>query len=581
MDFFAGAAASPALYTVAAASGIAARPSGYTCWLEINHGGGWTTSYYHLQNTYVGGTIEQNGSVGIIAREICAGGFATGPHVHFSLKFNGAYTSLEGVKLSGWTIHVGLSPYTSGTIERDGVHLTPGAQVLNDYHLRFPREDTSLRFFGNGQAGVDRVTIQLDAPSRPADVGSDFTLEWWMKALPGDNNQSSSCTTGAGSWRAGNIVFDRDILADGEGGEFGISLTEGRIAFGLNDAAAGITLCGARQVDDRAWHHISVTRSVDGAMRIFVDGKLDAEGVGPSGDISYPDGRETEDANDPFLVIGAEKHNLGAPLLGFQGWIDEVRISDMILYTGDFTPPSSPLTAQASTLALYSFNEGAGDMIWDVSGYPGGPSNGSRLYGGSPAGPEWSAVAPFGNTFTDVFGSHWAYDYIEALADAGLAAGYPDGSYRPSDEVTRGEVAVFLLKGMHGASYSPDAPDASHPFDDITGHWAEAWIETLYDEGLTSGYPDGSFRPDGLVERGELAVFLLRATHGQDYAPPPADGNPPFSDIHGHWAEAWIQQLWREGLTAGYPDNTYRPDAAVSRAEIAIFLVQAFELPLP
>ncbi|MGH2621321.1 MAG: M23 family metallopeptidase, partial [Anaerolineales bacterium] len=108
LDFFTGGgtcSAPPNLYVVAAASGSVYRPFGYSCWLEIDHGGGWVTSYYHLRNLYSGAPLGRAAKVGTIACELCAGGFSTGPHVHFSLKFNGAYASLEGVKLSGWTVH--------------------------------------------------------------------------------------------------------------------------------------------------------------------------------------------------------------------------------------------------------------------------------------------------------------------------------------------------------------------------------------------------------------------------------------------------------------------------------------------
>jgi hypothetical protein len=187
-------------------------------------------------------------------------------------------------------------------------------------------------------------------------------------------------------------------------------------------------------------------------------------------------------------------------------------------------------------------------------------------------------VAPA--TFCDVPTTHWAWSFIEAIFNAGLTAGYPDGTYRPGNNVNRAEMAVFLKKGIHGASYTPPTPDGSHPFSDIAGHWAEAWIEDLYDEGFTSGFPDGTFRPLNKVTRAEMAVFLLKAKHGSSYTPPaPAGGS--FTDVAGHWAEAWIEQLKAEGITSGYPDGTYRPNNTVTRAEMAVFLVNAFGLPVP
>ena len=186
-----------------------------------------------------------------------------------------------------------------------------------------------------------------------------------------------------------------------------------------------------------------------------------------------------------------------------------------------------------------------------------------------------------GHTFADVFADHWAYDWIEALYNAGLTSGYPDGTYRPSNSVTRAEMAVFLLKGMNTGTYSPPVPDGSHPFSDIEGHWAESWMEELYDVGLTSGYPDATYRPQNEVTRAEMAVFLLRAKHGAGYSPPAAGGGGAFSDIAGHWAEDWIEQLADEGITGGYPDGTYRPNNPVNRAEMAVFLVRAFDLSVP
>jgi hypothetical protein len=73
---------------------------------------------------------------------------------------------------------------------------------------------------------------------------------------------------------------------------------------------------------------------------------------------------------------------------------------------------------------------------------------------------------------------------------------------------------------------------------------------------------------------------LLEAMNGTAYTPPAPTGGS-FSDVSGHWAEAWIEQLKAEGITSGYPDGTYRPENQVTRAEIAVFLVNAFSLSVP
>jgi hypothetical protein len=261
------------------------------------------------------------------------------------------------------------------------------------------RRGYSLRFYGNGFRAPDRdrVKIKIDGPARPADVGAtDFTLEWWMKALPGENaSQAVACNQNDG-WIYGNIVFDRDVFGGGDYGDYGIALTGGRVAFGLSVGNAGTTLCGTSVVADGAWHHVAVTRRrADGLMRLFVDGRLEASADGADGNASYRDGRATAYPNDPYLVIGAEKHDAGASYPSYSGWIDEVRLSNVLRYTIPFTRPTQPFTPDAATVALYHFDEGSGDTVHDSSGAPGGPSDGVRRYGGSPAGPVWSTDTPF------------------------------------------------------------------------------------------------------------------------------------------------------------------------------------------
>lgn len=265
---------------------------------------------------------------------------------------------------------------------------------------------TSLRFYGNGVNDIDRVKIPLGNPSRPVNVGGDFTLEFWLKA--DSNNQGQvACGTNDG-WITGNTLVDRDIFGALEHGDYGLSLHRSgstrRIAFGVRNGNGGNTLCGNINVADGAWHHVAVTRnSSTGQLRIFVDGQLDAQGTGPTGDISYLAGRSTSYPNDPFLVFGAEKHDVGTQYPSFNGWLDDVRLSNVIRYTGNFTRPSAPLTADANTVALYALDGGpgnctSGSLIIDSSGASGGPSNGECRFGGSPAGPVWSTDTPFSGT---------------------------------------------------------------------------------------------------------------------------------------------------------------------------------------
>jgi hypothetical protein len=140
-------------------------------------------------------------------------------------------------------------------------------------------------------------------------------------------------------------------------------------------------------------------------------------------------------------------------------------------------------------------------------------------------------------------------------------------------------MAVFLLKGEHGSSYTPPLVGASTGFNDVpVGHWAAAWIKQLAAEGITAGCGGGNFCPDTPVSRDQMAVFLLKAEHGSSYTPPAATG--VFTDVPvGYWAAAWIERLAAEGITAGCGGGNFCPATTVTRDQMAVFLVKTFALP--
>ena len=118
-------------------------------------------------------------------------------------------------------------------------------------------------------------------------------------------------------------------------------------------------------------------------------------------------------------------------------------------------------------------------------------------------------------------------------------------------------------------------------FTDIyDSHWALTWIERLYNSGITTGCNPALmlYCPAQSVTRAQMAAFLLRAKHGAAYDPPAPVGI--FTDVPtSHWAAKWIEQLYAEGITTGCDAGLYCPEQAVTRAQMAAFLVRTFELP--
>ncbi|HNA88653.1 MAG TPA: S-layer homology domain-containing protein, partial [Anaerolineales bacterium] len=172
-----------------------------------------------------------------------------------------------------------------------------------------------------------------------------------------------------------------------------------------------------------------------------------------------------------------------------------------------------------------------------------------------------------------------AWQFIERLYSAGITGGCGNGNYCPTAPVTRAQMAVFLLKGIHTSSFTPPAVGVGTGFTDVdTSHWAAAWIKQLAAEAITSGCGSGIYCPENSVTRAQMAVFLLKSKHGASYSPPPATGT--FGDVPAdYWAAAWIEQLASEAITSGCASGLYCPDTPVTRDQMAVFLVKAFNLP--
>ena len=106
-------------------------------------------------------------------------------------------------------------------------------------------------------------------------------------------------------------------------------------------------------------------------------------------------------------------------------------------------------------------------------------------------------------------------------------------------------------------------------------------MEELAREGITGGCTEKLHCPEENVTRAQMAVFLLKSKYGADYIPPAADGNV-FSDVDkDYWAAGWIEELAVQGITAGCGNGKYCPNAAVTRAQMTVFLQRLFNLPLP
>jgi len=183
--------------------------------------------------------------------------------------------------------------------------------------------------------------------------------------------------------------------------------------------------------------------------------------------------------------------------------------------------------------------------------------------------------------FSDLAADHWACDEILSCAGAGIVSGYDDGSYQPDRPVDRAQMAVYISRAVATGDEQVPAGPALATFEDVpTDHWAFDHIEYAVAQGIVGGYDDGSYQPDGYVDRAQMAVYIARAlAGGEDQIPELECAGPPFPDVPcDFWARRHVQFCLGAEVVQGYEDGYYHPDYVVTRDQMAVYVARAFGL---
>lgn len=179
-----------------------------------------------------------------------------------------------------------------------------------------------------------------------------------------------------------------------------------------------------------------------------------------------------------------------------------------------------------------------------------------------------SGVYTSGNCprFPDTFGNAHR-PAILRVADANIVSGFSNGFYGPDLAVTRGQLATFVARAAGLGTPGSNAPD----FPDIAGNTHRDSIRAAAEAGYISGYADGTFGPEAPVTRAQVSSILAKA-----FGIPDSGGDLRFDDVSPKSVHAKsIVDLTDADVISGYPDNTFRPNAPVTRAQIATLLARA------
>jgi photosystem II stability/assembly factor-like uncharacterized protein len=228
-------------------------------------------------------------------------------------------------------------------------------------------------------------------------------------------------------------------------------------------------------------------------------------------------------------------------LVSFPGPVSGVNVGDFSLSTSGVTGAEITNVSGSGSTYSVTVETGAGngtirlDLIDDdsIRNASNEPLGGVGAENGNYIQGKPYTIIKTG-TFEDVPASHWAWPYIERLYDAGITGGCTVNPlfYCPEATVTRAQMAVFLGRGIHGPSYTPPGAGNDTGFGDVPSeHWAAAWIKQLAVDGITGGCGGGNYCPEAAVTRAQMAVFLLRSHYAVSYSPPDVGAGTGFGDV--------------------------------------------------
>lgn len=184
-----------------------------------------------------------------------------------------------------------------------------------------------------------------------------------------------------------------------------------------------------------------------------------------------------------------------------------------------------------------------------------------------------SAIPVFGATPSNDYAYNWAKDTIQSAISSGTAKGYPDGSFKPNNAITRAEFFslvnnVFTFTNSSQTTFT-DVPNEA---------WYASIIAKAKSAGYINGYPDGSIHPDSNISRQEVTVIISKLKSLS-----PVANTLAFTDAASipSWSKPDIIAAFEANIMIGYPNNSFKPEALITRAEALVAITRCFNFNLP
>ena len=516
-------------------------------------------------------------------------------------------------KICTYPIRITFSPL--GKQEQHLNHALPGwtynpATKLWDFNNNYKLPDTNGATSGNERPGYEYVggwklrssyqvlneNEKLEAKDNPSDratVSGEYklanpTISYLVdgKTENVDANQPFTVTIGDGKEHSIGIQVDHPLLKENQGTDEDYVYFE---YYWFDEVSLGDgknTLNGPRSTEEQK----RFSAATSNVKIQYVDGKHNTIPIAKTEHARY-EGSSYEGYNDYYLVvvfgyhvvngkkadtpfylsanngIGAGNANAthGPHLL--QVKVDEVRV---ITATADehgkIAPAAGTITVPKGESKTFTITPDSGYHIKDV------------LVDGKSVG----AVSTY--TFENVVDNHTIHatfarkhtptpstPTVEIPDDDALGlnttdhfayiVGYGNGEVRPQNNITRAEVATIFFRLLTDDVRDENLTKTNRYSDVAATSWYNTAVSTLSSMGIITGYPDGTFRPNAAITRAEFAAIAARFDHDGDKTA------AKFSDIASHWAKDEISIAYNNGWITGYPDGTFGPQRDITRAE--------------
>ena len=174
--------------------------------------------------------------------------------------------------------------------------------------------------------------------------------------------------------------------------------------------------------------------------------------------------------------------------------------------------------------------------------------------------------------FPDVPDGYWAQKDIEEIAAKGIVTGKPDGRFDPNAPVTRGQFALMLYRAFNLPVGPASFKDVKN--DTLLGKAVGAVVKA----GIAKGYPDGKYRPNEPITRGQMAVMITRALGLEDEAIANKNAPLPFTDRFVESQRGYIKVVSDRGIIRGTSATTFSAGKPATRAQTAVIINRTLKL---